>query len=294
MKPTDLACYMLLALLWGFSFMVILKVIQAFGWMGAVTFRSLVAGLTLLAAARLTGRGLDFSIGWRPFAIVGATTVALQLAGLTVAAPRIGTAMAAIFVATIPLFTMLISHVWGIERISGQRAAGMGLGFGGIVLLVGFPAVPVTGSFALGCAASLCSSLAAAYGSNYASMRLRDAGPWESTIGSFLAGGLMTLPLMLAVPVPASPQLMDLFWLLVLGGAMSGLAYILFFRLVASIGPTKTISVEFVVTVIAVLVGTLLLGERLSTAQLAGAAVIVAGCALVLGLTPARKTVKKH
>ncbi len=70
------------------------------------------------------------------------------------------------------------------------------------------------------------------------------------------------------------------------GAVMSALAYVLFFRLVADLGATKAISVEFVVTAIAVLLGSLVLDERLSAIQLVGAVVIVGGCALVLGLVP--------
>jgi drug/metabolite transporter (DMT)-like permease len=67
----------------------------------------------------------------------------------------------------------------------------------------------------------------------------------------------------------------------------SAVAYVLYFRLVAEAGATIAISVEFLVTVIAVFVGAALLGERLSPLQLAGGAVIIGGCALVLGLIPA-------
>jgi drug/metabolite transporter (DMT)-like permease len=62
--------------------------------------------------------------------------------------------------------------------------------------------------------------------------------------------------------------------------------YVLFFGLLAAIGPTRAISVEFVVTVVAVAAGTLILGERLSTLQILGGVVIIAGCALVLGIWP--------
>ncbi len=73
-------------------------------------------------------------------------------------------------------------------------------------------------------------------------------------------------------------------WLLALAAVISALNYTLYFKLVAQIGATKTISVEFLVTVVAVIVGTLLLGERLSLLQFAGAAIIICGCALVLDL----------
>lgn len=286
MQPRDLAAYLFLALAWGLSFLVLLKAVAGFGWVGAVSFRALIASGTLLAVARLSGRRMNFQGLWKPLCVVGATTVAGQLVGLTFATPRIGTAMAAIFVAAIPLFSMLIGRIWGLERITLSGLAGLALGLLGILLLVGFPAVPVTDSFILGCAASVFGALCAAFGSNYASLRLRTAGPWEVTCGAFLIGGLLTLPLLIWVPVPGTPQPRDFLYLLLCGSVMSALNYVLYFQLVARIGATRTISVEFVVTVVAVLVGALVLGESLSLIQGLGALTILAGCALVLGLVP--------
>ncbi|MBD3805466.1 MAG: EamA family transporter, partial [Thioclava sp.] len=77
-------------------------------------------------------------------------------------------------------------------------------------------------------------------------------------------------------------------YLVVLAGVMSSLTYVVYFGLVSRIGATRAISVEFAVTVVAVLVGAVVLGERLTTIQFAGAAVIIAGCAMVLGLLPLR------
>lgn len=288
MRARDVLSYVFLALTWGLSFLVLVKVVAAFGWVGAVTLRSLLAGATLVVMARAFGRGLSFSLGWRPYTVVGATTVAAQLIGLSYGTPLIGTAMAAILVAAIPLFSMVISQLWGLERMTTRRLAGLLLGMAGIVLLVGFPAVPVTPRFALGCAACLFASLSAAFGSNYASLHLRSAGSLEVTAGAFLAGGLMTLPLLIAVPVPAMPGAIDFLYLAILACVMSALTYVTYFRLVSAIGPTRAISVEFAVTVVAVLVGAVLLKEPLTAIQIVGAAVIVVGCMLVLGLLPKR------
>ena len=288
MRPRDIAAYLFLALAWGLSFVLLLKVVAAFGWVGAVTFRCFIAAAILVVLARSTGRKLSFPQSWIPLAVVGATTVAGQLIGLSYAAPRIGTAMAAIFVASIPLFSMVIAQVWGLERITPVRVAGLLLGTLGIVMLVGFPAVPVTFAFVLGCLAMVFSTFCAAFGSNYASRFLKDTGPWEVTIGAFLAGGVIALPLIFVVPVPVSPQPIDYLYLVALAGLMSSLTYVLYFGLVASIGATRAISVEFAVTVVAVLVGALVLDEPLTLVQVAGGAVIIAGCALVLGLLPAK------
>ena len=289
MQRRDLAVYLFLATAWGFSFLVVLKVVHAFGWVGAVSLRALIAGLTLSALAALLGRALRLRSLFKPLLVVGATTVAGQLIGLSYATPRIGTAMAAIFVATIPLLSMIIGRIWGLEKISRQGLYGLVLGFAGIVMLVGFPAQAVTEDFVHGCIASVFGALCAAFGGNYASLRLRGTDPWEVTAGAFLAGGVLTLPLLVLVPVPALPQLSDWMYLLISSCVMSATTYVLYFGLVARIGATRTISVEFVVTLIAVLIGALFLDEAISRMQVVGGAVIMLGCTLVLGLLPGRR-----
>src|SRR5688572_4947614 len=97
MRPRQVVDYVGLAVIWGLSFLLVLKVVHAFGWVGAVTLRALVACAILVLLAVVTRRRLVFGRWW-PLALVGATTVAGQLVGLSVATPLIGTAMAAIFV----------------------------------------------------------------------------------------------------------------------------------------------------------------------------------------------------
>ncbi|GAB3125754.1 DMT family transporter [Novispirillum itersonii] len=290
MKPKDLASYAFLALAWGLSFLVLLRVLNTFGLAGTISYRSLIAAVTLLLLSAVTRRRLRFGGRWLPFVVVGATTVAGQLIGLSYATPMIGTAMTAILVASIPLLSMVIGRIAGIERISPNGVVGLVLGVAGIVMLVGFPSQPVDSTFLLGCAAAMFGCVCAACGSLYASRSLKGTGSWEVTIGAFLSGGVMTLPLGLISPLPPQIMAVDIAYLLVLGCVMSAMTYVLYFRLVSTIGPTRAISVEFAVTVVAVLVGALHLGEQLSLMQVAGAAVIVSGCALVLGLVriPAR------
>lgn len=291
MGRRQLLAYVVLTLIWGVSFVLVLRVVDAFGWVGAVSFRALTAAAILLAMSRATRRRLSFG-DWRPFAVVGATTVAGQLIGLSYATPRIGTAMTAIFVGSIPLFSMVIGRLWGGERLTRTALVGLVIGFGGIVLLVGFPAAPVTATFVLGCGASLFGAVSAAFGSNYAHRRLRAVGSWEQTIGAFFFGGILTLPLLLLVPVPRAIVPVDVLFLVLLAAMCSAIAYVIYFALVAEVGATLAISVEFAVTVAAVFIGAVLLREPLTPAQLAGGAVIILGCSLVLGLLPPRRSVR--
>lgn len=289
MKPRDLAIYAFLSIAWGLSFLVILHSANAFGWIGATTFRCFIAAATLFLISGISRRRLDFSAGWKHFAVVGATTVAGQLLGLSYSTPIIGTAMGAICVASIPLFSMVISQLWGLERITLQGLCGLLLGIVGIIFLVGFPAHVIDASFLLGCMAALGACFAAAYGSNYASRHLSRVGSMEITIGAFVLGGLMTLPFLLLVPVPTTPQFSDFIYLFISGAVMSALTYVLYFKLVSSVGPTKAISVEFVVTIIAVVVGAIFLGEQLTMIQLVGAVIIIGGCTLVLSARSGRR-----
>ena len=264
--------------------MVMVRVTDAFGWAATVSLRCFIAAAAVLAAALLTRRRLRFTAARRHYVVIGLTTVAGQLIGFTCATPRIGTAMAAVFAAVIPLATIIVGCLWKLETITPKKLAGLLLGLAGIVLLVGFPPVEGTGTFVIGCLFGMLGALSSAVGGNYTSVHLRGEGRLEITIASFVVGGIVTLPLAYFFPVPTVPSAEDYGSLLLLGTVMSGVAYLLFFRLVGSIGPTRTNTVEFLVTVIAVFVGTCLLGESLTAAQMVGGLVIVIGCALVLDI----------
>lgn len=292
MRARDLADYLFLALTWGLSFLVLVKVVAAFGWIGAISLRCLIAGATLFCFAKAMGRKIDLSPGLKPFAVVGATTAAGQLIGLTYATPRIGTAMASILVATIPMFSMIISQIWGIERMTLRSLAGLLIGTCGIVTLVGFPSAPATPDFLFGCAAALFGNFCAAFGSNYASHKLKNTASSDITMIAFFLGGMMVLPFLYSVPIQTMPSANDFLNLFVLGSVMSALAYVLYFRLVNRIGATRAISVEFVVPIVASTTGTLFLGEKLTLAQLGAAGFIILGCAMVLGLLPFTRSVE--
>ena len=196
--------------------------------------------------------------------------------------------MAAIFVGAIPLYTMLIGQLWGIEHITKLGRWGVVTGLIGMVLLVGFPTHEINSDFILGCVAMLVGTTAAALGSNYSHKFLATTGSFEQTLGGFFFGGVMTLPLFLLQPIPTTPQLINYVELISLAAIFSALAYVLYFKLVAEVGPTIAISTEFLVTLVAVVIGVFALGEKLNVLQVIGGLTIIASCALVLGLVPTR------
>src|SRR3569623_706019 len=106
MTIKDSASYVFLAVVWGASFLAMLRGVEAFGWVGVVTFRCFIAAATLIAVALATGRRLRLRAVWRAFAVVGATTVAGQLIGLSFGLQLLGTAMSADLVAANALVSM--------------------------------------------------------------------------------------------------------------------------------------------------------------------------------------------
>jgi len=276
--------FSILAILWGGSFLLVLRVVDAFDWAGAVSVRALIASFALYLLAKLSKRRLDFSIGPVPFLISGATTVALQLIGLSFAVPRIGTAMTAILVGAIPLYSALIGRLLHIEKLTKIGYFGLALGFLGIVLLVGFPEGSASKEYLTGILVAVIGCISAAFGSNYTKIKMSSVGVWEQVIGAFFYGGLLTAPLLIFVPFHRTPTAFDWFNIIALAVMCSVVCYVIYFKLVSEIGATRAISVEFLVTLVAVLIGALYLHENISLVQVLGGTLVIIGCILILDL----------
>jgi drug/metabolite transporter (DMT)-like permease len=281
--------FAILALIWGFSFLLLLRVVQAFDWAAAISVRAFIASGSLYLLAKVIRRRLDFSIGIKHFAVLGVATVAIQLIGLSLAVPRIGTALSAILVGAIPLFSSVIGRMMKIESIDKVGQIGLVLGFIGIVFLVGFPSAELSDQFFLGFGVCLIGCISAAFGSNYSKLKMSSAGNWEQVIGAFFFGGLFTAPILFFVPIKSGLAVVDWLNMVLLAVFCSAFCYVIYFSLVAKIGATRSISVEFLVTVVAVLVGAFYLNEAITLIQLFGASFVIIGSVLILDLLPSTK-----
>jgi drug/metabolite transporter (DMT)-like permease len=281
--------FAILALIWGFSFLLLLRVVQAFDWAAAISVRAFIASGSLYLLAKVIRRRLDFSIGIKHFAVLGVATVAIQLIGLSPAVPRIGTALSAILVGAIPLFSSVIGRMMKIESIDKMGQIGLVLGFIGIVFLVGFPSAELSDQFFLGFGVCLIGCISAAFGSNYSKLKMSSSGNWEQVIGAFFFGGLFTAPILFFVPIKSGLAVVDWLNMVLLAVFCSAFCYVIYFSLVAKIGATRSISVEFLVTVVAVLVGAFYLNEAITLIQLFGAFFVIIGSVLILDLLPSTK-----
>jgi drug/metabolite transporter (DMT)-like permease len=291
MKKSDLACLAALAALWGASYLFMRVCAGEFGAMTLAGARAAIAAVLVLPL--LAGDWSALRRHWKPVLLVGLTNSALPFVLFALAALGINAGLSAIFNAATPLYAAVIGRVWLGEAIGRVRAAGLALGFCGVVWLAadGASFKPGAGAVTTGWAVLACvaATMLYAFSAHFSKRYLATVPPLVVAAGSQLAAALVLAPAAAALHPATLPSARAWVALLCLGALCTALAYVLFFRLIARVGAAKTMAVPFLVPAFGVLWGVLFLGETFTTAMAAGSALIVLGTALASGLVnPAR------
>lgn len=291
MRSRDTAELVTLAGLWGASFLFMRLAVPEFGPVVLIQLRVTIAAMFLLPICVACGDIEGLKTHWKKVAATGVLNSALPFCLLAYATLHVAGGFAAILNATAPLWTALIAWAWLSERLGGSRVVGMLIGFSGVVVLVfGKVRLELDGQ-SLAIFAAVLASAFYGIGANYTRRHLTGVDPLAIATGSQLAAAVVLLPC--SVPLwpdnPVSPAA----WasVLAMGIASTGLAYILYFRLIANVGPARAITVTYLVPLFAVLWGAIFIAERLTPAMVAGCTVILTGTALATGvLSHSRKT----
>lgn len=293
MRRRDAAELVALGALWGGSFLFMRIGTPEFGPLPLVFLR--VAGATALLLPLLAWRGQLDALRRHagPIALVGLVNTALPFALFNVAALVLNAGLMGIFNATAPLWGAIVAWLWLGQRPGAWRGVGLAVGFAGVLLLVGGRASLQPGqhgvSPAIGIGACLAATLAYGFAVNYTRQRLSAAPPLAVAAGSQLAATLLVAaPAWWTWPA-ASVSATAWAAAIVLALACTGLAYLLYFRLIAHVGPAQAITVTYLIPAFAMLWGALVLGEVVTPLMLAGAAVILVGTALASGLVAPRR-----
>lgn len=291
MKSSTAAEFVLLAALWGASFMFMRFGAGEFGPWAAAGLRVGLAGLVLLPLLWRSGHiGV---LRQRPIALLvsGLLSSAIPFALYSYAVLSISTGLSAILNATTPLFGALVAWWWLRDRPDANRMLGLALGFTGVALLSWEKASFTTGGTGWPVLACLGATLCYGIAANQAKRYLAGVPPLANATGSQIGAAVgLAVPAMLFWPehLPSTRA-----WLAIAALAVfcSALAYILYFRLIAHAGPSKAVTVTFMIPLFAVLYGTTFLDEALTGWMVACGAVILLGIALATGLLrPLTKT----
>jgi len=287
--------FLLLAMIWGGSFLFMRTAAVEFGAVLTATLRVSIAALFLLPLLYFRGQSQALWANWKPVFFVGVFNSAVPFALYAFAVQHITTGLSSIMNATVPLVGALLAWVWLGDKLNLSRILGLCIGLMGVLLLAGGEAdfkanaSGIAPMWAVG--ACLLATLSYALSANFAKRYIAHVPPLATATGSQCGASLaLAVPALFALPaeMPGAHA-----WgaLAIVGVLCTGIAYILYFRLIEKAGPAKALTVTFLVPVFAIGYGVLLLHEHLTLWMLLCGAVILLGTGLSSGLLrlPQRK-----
>lgn len=276
---------LLLAAIWGASFLFMRIAVPELGPAWLMFGRVLFAAMFLALVALALNKRLPFRQHAAHFMFLSFFNTALPFLLFAYAAQTLTASMLAVLNATAPLWGAVIGWLFFRQSMSLKMATGLVLGISGVAILVGFDSAVTDSSampaIAAAAAAACCYGIATWY------TRLAKPVPaFSNAHGSMWAASLWLLPLLWFIPLPvAEPANQSVLAVATLGVICTGVAYLLYFRLVQDLGATPTLTVTFLIPVFGVLWGYLFLQENIGWHTLAGAATVITGTALVSGFT---------
>ena len=289
MRGLDWVIFATLALVWGGSFFFIEVLVKHLPPLTIVTLRVGLAAITLWLIILARGHKIPRTLeAWTALFIIGFINNALPFSLIVWGQTHINSGLASILNATIPFFTVIIAGaLLSDEKITGGKLLGVLVGIAGVIVLIGPDALRgMTGSL-LGQLAVLAAAISYSCAGVFA-RRFKTLGisPLMVATGQVTTATIMLAPLVLIIDKPwtlAVPPAPVIAAMLGLAFLSTVVAYILYFRLIASAGATNAALVAFAIPVTAILLGVLILGESFTPLQAIGMALIGAGLIVMDG-----------
>ncbi len=283
-KPLDLFELLGLGALWGTSFLFMRMAAPEFGPVSLVALRVAIAAAFLLPILLFTASLAPVRERAGDVLLMGFFNSALPFTLFTFATLYLTAGYTAVINSTAPLFTALVAFAWVGERLSRTGMVGLMLGLVGVVVLVWDKLQVDLSGAGLAIAAGLGGAFSYGIAGNYARIRLPGLGSLELATGSQIAASLLLAPLCLAFWPAEMPSLRAWLAVLALGIPCTGIAYILFFRLLVRLGPARAVTVTYIVPISAMIAGALVLDEAVTGRMLGGCGLILFGTGLATGV----------
>ena len=278
----EIALLLLLSTLWGASYSFIKVGVQSIPPVTLIAMRTLIAGTLLILVIRWRGLVLPSdATTWRRFFVQACLNSVVPFTLIAWGQQTTDATLATILNSTSPIFTFLLTTlVTRHEVVTRRRLVGVGAGFAGICLIVGVQALEGLGrelwaQLAI-VAATVCYAGAAIFGKGFKGLE-----PIVPAAGSLICGASILVPasLVLEQPWTVTPSLDSVLALLALSVFSTALAFVIYFRLVQTLGSVGTTAQAYLRVPIGVAIGIMFLGEQLSTTGFAGLVCVIAGVA---------------
>jgi drug/metabolite transporter (DMT)-like permease len=278
-----------MALLWGPSFLFMKVAVEEIPPVTMIAVRLSLAAIVLYAVLRSQGRTLPkWGPIWKDFTIMGLFSNALPFVLLSWGEQFIDSALAAILIGTTPIFTVILAHLFTADdHLTPAKIVGLTLGFGGLVVLVSPALMAGVEATTWGLLAAVLAAASYGAGIVYGQQRLRGLPPLVGPTAQVMTAALLLLPLSFlierpyAIPVPSWTTLGSLLGLALLGTA---LAYIVYYRTMERTSATVLSTVTYIVPVVATILGVVVLKEQLDWNAYLGFGMILLGVMVVNGV----------
>jgi drug/metabolite transporter (DMT)-like permease len=280
-RPADYARLVALAAIWGAAFIFMRVAAPVLGPVWTPELRVGIGGLALLAWFRLAGFEPGLRAHWRSYLVVGTVGIAVPFVLYSFAAMHAPASLLAIVNATAPIFGLAWGALFRDERVTLRKAAGLALGVAGVALIARPAGLAESPMFGWAVAAAL--GACCLYGVVGVLIKRFAGGvtPRGMAVGNQLAAAVVLVPLLPFVPPLGAPTALVVANMLALALLASGVAFVLYFRLIADVGATRALTVTYLIPLFGILWGALFLGEALPASALAGGVLILGGTVLV-------------
>ncbi len=281
MDVTDVMLHIALSAIWGSSFMFMRYLSPLIGPVATADMRMLLAGIFLAVFFAVTGFKAEWRKNGKHFLVIGIVNSGAPFLLFSFAALFLPASIEVIFNSLSPMFGAVFSAIWLGDRLTTRKVTGLVFGLAGVISVSGLENLASSGTTILAVAA--CFLAAACYGlaGVYIKKRAQAVKPMAIAGGSQLFAGVLLLPLIAAFP-PRNPVTHQVAAVVAVFALLcSAVAYLIYFRLISRVGPTRALTVTFLMPVFGMLWGFLFLDERVTWTMIIGALVILAGTFLV-------------
>lgn len=287
MSTRNIIELIVLAALWGASFLFMRVAVPEFGAVMLIEVRVLLAGLVLLPFwwIKETKHTRQVTLlAWPHLFVVGLLNSAIPFVLFAYSMLMITGGMAAILNGTAPIWGALVAWLWLKKKLSMNGVLGLIVGFTGVIILVSDELTLSLSGKTLAILAAGFAPILYGIAANYTSEKLAHVSPIGIATFSQLTASVSLLPLLYWFMPNAWPS--TLAWLAVVTLAVlcTSLAYLMYFKLLAEIGSTKAITVTFMIPLFGSLWGALFIGEKITLMMIIGMGIILTGTALVTGV----------
>ena len=286
MRQSDFIRLLLLAAIWGASFLFMRVIAPVLGPIWTAELRVGLAGLALCVWMLFLREPLPALRQWKQYLLLGAASSGFPAVLYSYAALHVPAGYSAIMNATTPLWGALMASLFLGEKLTQRKLAGMFTGVLGVALLVKLGPVTLNTEVLLALLACSLATICYALAGVYTKKLSVSGSPTLLATASQVGAAVMLLPALPFSPVHAAPSVQVVQVVLAMAALAlicSALAYLLYFRLISDVGPTRALTVTFLIPLFALIWGAVFLDEHITLSTLAGCAAVVLATWLVAG-----------